>query len=28
MIDGTVVPAATAGTFDATYELIVERTDK
>ena len=28
MIDGTVVPAATAGTFDASYELIVERTDK
>ena len=28
MIDGTVVPAATAGTCDATYELIVERTDK
>ena len=28
MIDGTVMPAATAGTFDAAYELIVERTDK
>ena len=28
MIDGTVMPAATAGTYDATYELIVERTDK
>ena len=28
MIDGTVVPAATAGTFDAAYELIVARTDK
>ena len=28
MIDGTVVPATTAGTFDASYELIVERTDK
>lgn len=26
MIDGTVGP--TAGTFDAAYELIVERTDK
>ena len=28
MIDGTVMPSATAGTFDASYELIVERTDK
>ena len=28
MIDGSVVPAATAGTFDASYELIVDRTDK
>ena len=28
MIDGTVMPAATAGTFDAAYDLIVERTDK
>jgi hypothetical protein len=28
MIDGTVVPAATAGTFDAAYDLIIERTDK
>ena len=28
MVDGSVVPAATAGTFDAAYELIVERTDK
>lgn len=28
MIDGTVMPAATAGTFDAAYELIVERTDR
>ncbi len=28
MIDGTVMPAAAAGTFDAAYELIVERTDK
>lgn len=28
MIDGTVMPAATKGTFDATYDLIVERTDK
>jgi hypothetical protein len=28
MVDGTVMPAATAGTFDAAYDLIVERTDK
>ena len=28
MIDGSVVPATTAGTFDASYELIDERTDK
>ncbi|CAN5371991.1 hypothetical protein BH10PSE7_BH10PSE7_27820 [soil metagenome] len=28
MIDGSVVPAATAGTFDASYELMVDRTDK
>ncbi|MFO0991728.1 MAG: hypothetical protein U1E67_07345 [Hyphomicrobiales bacterium] len=27
-IGGRVVPAATAGTFDVTYELIVDRTDK
>ena len=28
MIDGTFVPAATAGTFDAAYQFMVERTDK
>ena len=28
MVDGTVMPAAAAGTFDASYDLIVERTDK
>ena len=28
LIDGTVVPATTAGTFDASYELIIERMDK
>ena len=28
MIDGTVVPAATAGTFEASSELSVARTDK
>ncbi|MFN4142420.1 hypothetical protein [Aestuariivirga sp.] len=27
-VGGRVVPAATAGTFDVTYELIIERTDK
>ena len=28
MIGARLVPAATAGTFDVTYELIVDRTDK